>query len=418
MGLEEYRYDALNCVRCSNCKWMDHVYMRSLRFSKICPSLSKYLFDAYSAQGRMDVVLGIIDDELRYTPKLLDVIYRCSLCGACDVMCKRCIDLEPLKVLEELRAKAYKEWSPLPQHRSLVANIKNYYNPWGQPRAKRERWAKDLEVKDITKEKADVLFYAGCTAYDPKLYKLPRFSIEILKRGGVDIGILGAKEKCCGSPAYRVGDREVSIELAKNNIKTFNQLGFSKVVTSCAGCYGMFKSEYPAWGKMNFQVLHIVEFIDQLIKENKLKFSKRIDLNVTYHDPCHLGRRSEPYVHWEGTRVEFGKLNPSKEFRRGTFGVYDSPREVLKSIPGVELIEMERIKENAWCCGSGGGVKVAFEDFALWTAEERIEEAESTRAEALVTCCPYCEQNFNDAIEKSKKSLKVYDLVEIVFQAI
>ena len=141
---------------------------------------------------------------------------------------------------------------------------------------------------------------------------------------------------------------------------------------------------------------------------------------VTYHDPCHLGRLGEPYIHWEGKPIpgHIRIFDPPKEFRRGTFGVYEPPRDILKSIPGLKLIEMDRIKEYAWCCGAGGGVKETNPEFARWTAQERIDEAETTGAEAIVTACSGCEQNFGDAIEENKSSLKVYDVVELLARAI
>ena len=418
MNLENYRYDAYNCTRCSNCKWMDHVYMKSSRFTEICPSSARYLFDAYSAQGRMDIASALLGKELHLDPKVLDVIYTCTLCGACDTMCKRNIDLEILDTLKELRSFCFGKRKTLPQHNSLVNSIAVNDNPWSKPRQIKTKWMEDFSVKDINKERADVLFFAGCFVYDPELYRLPQTSVRILMNAGVDVAILGDKEKCCGSLPYEVGDRNVSTSIIRQNIENFNKLGFEKLVTSCAICYGMFKSVYPAWGKMHFEVLHIVEYVDQLIKQSKLDFKGKVDLKVTYHDPCNLGRKSEPYIHWEGERRAFGRLYPPKEFRRGTFGVYEPPRDVLKAIPGVELIEMERIKENAWCCGAGGGVKTAYEDFALWTAQERLEEVKATGVGSLVTCCPHCEQNFTDAVNKDGEKLEIYDIVDIVWQAV
>jgi Fe-S oxidoreductase len=144
-----------------------------------------------------------------------------------------------------------------------------------------------------------------------------------------------------------------------------------------------------------------------------------VDLNVTYHDPCHLGRLGEPYLHWQGKQVagHIRIYDPPKEFRRGTNGVYEPPRSVLKSIPSLKLVEMERIKEYAWCCGAGGGVKETNPEFAKFTAGERIKEAESTGAEAIVTACPGCEKSFEEAIIETGSSLKVFDVVELIAKA-
>ena len=198
--------------------------------------------------------------------------------------------------------------------------------------------------------------------------------------------------------------------------------GASIVLTSCAECYKTWKVDYPKLldiptADLGFNVVHIVEHIDQLIQDGNLKFDNRVDMRVTYHDPCNLGRLSEPWVKWEGKRIKWGSLEPPKEFRRGTYGIYQAPRNILQAIPGIEVVEMERFKENTWCCGGGGGVRDAFPDFALWTAGERLEEARTTGAEAIVSCCPYCKEQFKDAANDRKEKIKVYDITEIILQA-
>jgi len=414
MTLENYRYDATYCPRCSNCKWIDHVYMKSSRFAMICPSSARYLFDTYSAQGRMDLALALLDGHLGWGPKVLDAIYKCTLCGACDTMCKRNIDLEILEVLKGLREKVFEERKELKTHRSMVKGIKRYDNPWSRPRGVKTGWREGFSVKNV-KEGAAVLFYAGCLPEGEPQYRLPRLALKILTEAHIDLGVLGTEEKCCGSLSYQVGERDVSLDIIRKNIETFNGLGIEELVTSCSMCYGMFKAVYPAYGKLNFKVSHVVEYIDRLIQDGRLRFNKTLDLKVTYHDPCHLGRLGESYVHWEGKRTEFGRLVPPKEFRRGTFGIYEPPRNILRSIPGLELVEMERIKENAWCCGAGGGVKAAYEDFALWTASERLEEVKSLGVDGLVTCCPHCEQNLSDAAKHNGAKIKIHDILDLVW---
>jgi Fe-S oxidoreductase len=169
-------------------------------------------------------------------------------------------------------------------------------------------------------------------------------------------------------------------------------------------------------------VLHITEYLDQLIKAGTLKLNKKVPMRVTYHDPCHLGRMGEPFIPWKGVEKKVFKqiwiYDPPKPWRKGTNGVYQPPRDVLQSIPGVELAEMKRIKEYAWCCGAGGGVIDAYPEFAAWTALERIEEAKTTGSEALVTACPWCKRNFTDAIKASGERLKVFDIIELVEQAV
>jgi Fe-S oxidoreductase len=164
-----------------------------------------------------------------------------------------------------------------------------------------------------------------------------------------------------------------------------------------------------------------VEYIDRLIKEGKIRFTKTVPMRVTYHDPCHLGRQGEPYVPWQGKekkiRNQVAVYEPRKPRYNGANGVYEPPRNVLRRIPGLELVEMERIKEYAWCCGAGGGVREAYPDFSNWTATERIEEAKSTGAEAIVTACSWCERNFLDAIHTKGDKMRVFDVAELVQQA-
>jgi len=253
------------------------------------------------------------------------------------------------------------------------------------------------------------------------MWKVARATINLLKKAGVDVGIFGENESCCGGRAYQMGYREDFLRQARQNMEMIKQSGVETLVTGCADCYHAFKVLYDKFGlKGNLEVLHTTEYLARLIKEGKLKPTKKLAMTVTYHDPCHLGRLGEPYIHWEGTQIpgQIRVFNPPKEYRRGTYGVYSPPRDVLSSIPGLRLVEMERIKEYVWCCGAGGGVKETNPDFARWTAEERISEAEATGAEAIVTACPGCEQNFSETIKESGGSLKVHDVVELLERAI
>ena len=169
---------------------------------------------------------------------------------------------------------------------------------------------------------------------------------------------------------------------------------------------------------MGYEVVHLVEYVAQQVKDNVLNLNNRVEMKATYHDPCNLGRLSEPWINWEGDRKKYGLTEPPKPMRRGTFGVYDAPRDILESIPGLELVEMIRMKENALCCGVGGGVEEAFGDFASWTADERLTEAEAVGAEAIISCCPRCKDNFSRSAASSDESVKIYDISEIILESI
>ncbi len=402
----KYYYDprkiAWNCGRCSVCKWIDSWEVKDARFAKVCPSNARYLFDAYSCQGRMDITLALMDGRLRYeqSPKLLDVIYKCNTCGGCDASCKRIRDAEPLRVMLDIRAKLVEDGQLLPQHMPVLDSLRKEDNTMMKPKSERGKWAEGLEVKDLTTESAEVAFHVGCQiCYDEGLWKVGRTAITLLKSVGVDVGIMGKDETCCGGKAYDMGYRGEFIKYAESNIEAWRNAGVKTVVTACSDGYHAFKHLYPDIGS-KFEVLHMVEFIARLIKEGRIKFSKTVPMIVTYHDPCHLGRRDDVYV-------------PGKAI----MGIYEPPRDILRSIPGMELIEMYRIKEYAWCCGAGGGVREAYPDFCLWTAMERIEEAKITGAEAIVSACPWCERNFIDAINENGEKIKVYDIVELVQEA-
>jgi Fe-S oxidoreductase len=425
MALEDYQADMLRCSRCSYCKWIPLAQIKSWRFAKGCPSVEYNNFHTYSAAGRLHVGLSLLEGRSGYTDGLLDIVYKCLMDGSCDVACKvGRYNMEPLESMRELRFKLVEDGQLLPQHMPLIDNLRKEDNMVMKPRAERGKWAEGLDVKDLTKEKAEVVFHTGCRFdFDEEQWKVARTAVTLLKNAGVDIGIMGKDETCCGGRAYDMGYQGEFTKYAQNNIEAWTAAGVKTVVTSCSDCYHAFKRLYPEWVNSKFEVIHTVEFINRLIKEGKIKFTKTIPLRVTYHDPCHLGRRGEAYIPWKGIEKKIrGQIvvhEPRKPSRYiGAAGVYDAPREVLRSIPGLELVEMERIREYSWCCGAGGGVKEAYPDFSSWTANERIEEAKATGADALVTACGWCERNFLDAIKGTGEKMKVYDIIELVQQAI
>ena len=191
------------------------------------------------------------------------------------------------------------------------------------------------------------------------------------------------------------------------------------MITPCAPCYQAMKVLYDKINKnLGVEIFHMTQYLDRLIQEGKITLSKKVPLTVTYHDPCHLGRLAEPWIHWEGKEIKvLGQMivhDPPKKFRRGANGIYDIPRDILQNIPDLNFVEMPRIRDYGWCCGAGGGVKEAFPDFALWTAAERIREADSADAEAIVTACPTCTQNLRDAVKETGENIKVMDVMELI----
>ncbi len=421
MSLEQYKGDMEMCCRCSACKFIPMQKIKGSDFSYVCPSISRYNFHSYSGGGRMNIGAAALKNGLKYTDKLLHIVYNCQMCGGCGVSCNYAMDMEVLQPINEFRIKCVEDGKTHPALDKVIAGLRKT-GSMVPVAGKRSGWAAGLNLKNALKEKVDVLFHVGClTSYDKSMWKLAKATVKILQKAGVNFGIAGDAEMCCGGRAYQMGYEDDFLKQAKKNMAMFRKAGIKTLVTGCADGYQAFKVLYDKFDlKGDLEVLHITEYIDRLIKEGKLKLKKKVNLSVTYHDPCNLGRLGEPWIHWEGKKVPGDKFifDPPKEYRRGTKGVYEPPRDVLKAIPGVNLTEMTRIKEYSWCCGAGGGVIDSNPGFAKWTARKRIEEAVSTGAEALVTACPWCEKNFSAALKESGAGLKVYDIVELVEKAI
>jgi Fe-S oxidoreductase len=395
--------------------------VNGLQHANVCPSISKYNFHSYSGGGRLNIGAAMLKQGFNYTDRLLDIVYNCQMCGACGVSCNYAMDMEVLEPIQEFRIKCVDDGKTHPALDKVIADLRKHGSTVPAT-GNRGDWASGLNLKDATKEKVDVLYHVGClTSYDKNLQKLAKATAKILQKAGVDFGIAGDAENCSGGRAYQMGYKEDFLIQAKKNMALIKQADVKTVVTACADGYQAFKVLYDKFNlKGSLEVLHISEYIDKLMRDGRLKPRKKVDLSVTYHDPCRLGRLGEPWIHWEGKKIPGDRFvfDPPKVYRRGTHGVYQPPRDVLTSIPGVKLTEMTRIKEYSWCCGAGGGVSESNPEFARWTAQDRIEEAESTGAEAMVTACPWCEKTFNEAIAATGSRLKVYDIVELVEQAI
>lgn len=422
MALADYRGEMQLCQRCSACKFVPLEKVERFEYANVCPSISRFGFHAYSGGGRMVFGVAMLENRFDYSDKLLEIVYNCQLCGACDVSCKYSMDMEVLEPLYEFRIKSVEDGHTLPVLDAIINGLRKQGSMVAGAEAKRSQWAGGLKVKNTAKQDAKVLYHAGCrTRCDNEMWPAAQAAITLLQKAGIDAAIRGDTELCCGGRAYQMGYKSDFLKTATANMELIRKSGAKTLVTGCADCYHAFKVLYDQFGlKEDLEVLHITECIDRLIKEGKLKPEKKVVSSVTYQDPCGLGRKGEPYIHWQGKEIPGHRrlFDPPKEFRRGTYGVYQPPRDVLKSIPGLKLYEMHRRKEYAWCCGAGGGVRETNPGFAGWTALERIAEAEETGAEALVTACPGCRRSLLDAVRKNGSSLKIYDVAELVASAL
>jgi len=321
-----------------------------------------------------------------------DDIWRCTTCGICPQQCPR--DVKQIESGVALRRIAT-EYGVFPTSakpvRGVSASLLGKGNPLGEDREKRADWAQGLSVKTFA-EGMEILYFPGCyLCYDPRLKKVAKATAAILNKAGVDFGILGSKENCCGESIRKTGDEELFKRLARDNIKNFIDNGVRKILVSSPHCYHTFKNEYPEF-MVNFEVVHITQYLSELINEGRLELTGEYGKKVTYHDPCYLGRHN---------------------------GIYDEPREALQKVPGVELDEMPESRATSLCCGGGGRIWMEtvrgerFSDF-------RIEQAVGIGAEVLVTSCPYCITHFEESkltLEDSD-SLEIKDITEIIAEVI
>ena len=320
-------------------------------------------------------------------------IWRCTTCGNCPQNCPR--GVKQIEVGISLRRVA-SNYDVFPASvrpaRTARASLISEGNPLQFERKKRADWATGLPVKPFA-EGMEVLYFVGCyLSFDPRLKKVAAATAHILNRAGVDFGILGTKENCCGESIRKTGSEDVFKRLARENIKTFIENGVKKILVSSPHCYHTFKNEYSEF-KVNFEVVHISQYLFELVNAGRLKFTGEYGRKVTYHDPCYLGRHN---------------------------GIYDEPRQVLKKIPGLELLEMSDSGKDSLCCGGGGG--------RIWMdtpknerfSDLRLQQAREIGAEVLATSCPYCITNF----EESRLNLgyegvlEVKDITELIQEMI
>jgi Fe-S oxidoreductase len=420
MKFENYRSMMERCSNCLGCKWIPFDKIKSQRFGENCPSSKYFNFHSYSARGKFQLGQVLLDGKSEITPTAAEAIFSCNACGLCDVSCKICrYNLEPLSYLISMKAYAVEKGKAYPVQEKIAEHFNEQKTMIrGSKHQERQKWAEGLKLKDLTQEQGEVMFFAGCKySYAPAYHENVRKCVEILLHAGIDVGTLGADEACCGGRMKQMGYTDEFEKAAFDNLEKIKKAGVKTIVTPCADCYAAFKRQYAALG-LSVKVVHIVEMLDELIKAGTLKFTKNIPMKVTYHDPCNLGRLGEPYVPWDGEEKKILNQIHTWEPRRprynGIYGIYDAPRNILANIPGVELVEMERIREYSWCCGAGGVCGEINPEFSSWTATERVEEACSTYAEAIVTACPWCKAALSGAADQNGNKVKVYDIVELV----
>ncbi len=382
--LEYYSEILYQCGKCGTCRTAYH----EEGWPRVCPSGEFGNFEAYYLGGKNLLTWAIMSDRLKWTENLAKIFYQCSVCLACTQQCQipeiHYFAGEWLMAMREQTVQ--KGLGPMPEQKRYSEHVALENNPYMEKHNERTNWITS-DIKQTQNSK--LAYFVGCTT-SYREQNIAKATSEILNSLHVDFKILN-DERCCGSPVYMTGQTGKAKKIAETNVKIFKNEGVEKIITSCAGCYRTLKETYHKKFGIDhgIEVLHLPEFLLQKINDGEIEFNNEINMKITYHDPCHIGRH---------------------------MGIYEQPREVLQKIPGIELIEMPRNRHNAWCCGSGGGVRSAFKDLSSFAANERIKEAKETETSAIVSCCPFCLNQFKTNIDDDE--IQTFDLSELVNKAI
>jgi Fe-S oxidoreductase len=353
-----------------------------------CPPYEFYRFQRHTPKSRWLMAQRVFHGLDAITPELKEVMYACTSCLMCQELCGvRNDGYGPWDITVAMREEMTEKEGPIEAHRAIYEGLRQHDHPWALEETRRGEWTEGLGLKRLGETSAKTLLFAGCSADGPSGRNGARALARIMQKAGEDFVVLGAAEKCCGLYAFDLGFRREFERLKDLNIERIEKAEIEKVVVACGSCRRIWR-EYAQTRDVSFQALHGVEYVDRLIELERLKFPKPVHKKVAYHDSCHLGRG---------------------------VGVYDAPRNILRAIPGVELVEIERNRRWSWCCGGGGGVPEADPELAQWSAESRIREALACGAELLLTSSALCQRSFGDL---KQSGLPSQDLLDFVQQAL
>ena len=393
-------YTCTECGRCSS-QCPAHNSEKPLSPKNLTKDLKTYLFKktdnlVAKYRGKYDGSiddLGLIPDEKPLLADTIshDVLWSCTSCRACEEACPVFIDYVQ-EIVDMRRHLVLMEGQFPPELQTVFQNLERNSNPWGISFNDRANWAKDLNIPIMANNpEVEYLYFVGCAgSFDEKNKKVSRAVAKLLQKAGVTFGILGTEEKCNGDSARRLGNEYLAQSLMQENIATLEKYKVKKIITSCPHCYNTIKNEYPEFGG-NYEVYTHAELLNQLVKEGKLTPQKEVQTTTTFHDSCYLGRYND---------------------------VYEASRELLNTIPGVKVVEMENTKDKGRCCGAGGGRMWLEENLGKRVNQMRLEDVKETEANSVSTACPFCKIMLSDAInETSTENMTSRDIAEVLLES-
>ncbi len=384
-------FDAYSCTECGRCETYCPTYVtgKPLTHKQLNQTIKHHVLDCArtllrekDAAEKLPVLVG--------GPIAAETVWACTTCAWCETACPVFIENVP-RIIDMRRYQVMVE-SAFPQEATLAfKGMESQANPWGLDRGNRAAWAEGLNAP-LASAGGDyeVLFWVGCAgAYDERQKKVSRALVMILHEAGVKFAILGNEEGCTGDPARRLGNEYLYQTLAQANVETLNKYAAKKkIVVQCPHCFNAIKNEYPQFDG-HFEVVHHAQLIETLVREGRISPSRQIPEAVTYHDSCYLGRHN---------------------------AIYEAPREALRSVPGLKILEMPRNRRTGFCCGAGGGRMWLDEKIGARVNQNRVDEAAATGASIVATACPFCTTMIKDGINETgrEEKLRVLDVAEIV----
>ena len=382
IDLDELVENLMQCRRCGICR--NAVY-EDRGFDGVCPVWRNSSgFETSFMRGRIQVALALLDGTLEKTPENAESLFTCTLCGNCTEICAA--EFDPTECLEKVRAVLND--IPNDVHDTIAEKIMKYDNPYEEDNKIKRNWVKEVGFDVPTT--GEVLYYTGCTA-GMRLPNIAKSTAKILKAAGIDFAVL-EEEPCCGSVMLRTGRVEDAQKNAEKFVEVIKNSGAKKILVTCAGCLKTLRNDYPKLGLELPEILHITEALQEIVQGKKLKLKPLgKGVKVTYHDPCHLSRAA---------------------------GVYDDPREIIRSIPGVELVEMETNRNTAMCCGAGGGLRSYDAELSKRMAADRVKSAMDIDAEIIATACPFCENNLEAGAKQIESKIRVVDVVDLLAESL